>query len=165
MRGTLAQVQDRQGPLGIRKGIWIFVCTLLLFTGIAIKLSRPGALSFPSRGASLPETASATQQAGVQFQARTRRDARPIRRILNAEAAADLARQMANETAKELYDCEPFREMRPARMEEAKWIWSDCRTWGHADFEATVTLGQDGSPQSVQVLLLDSGRAFRATMP
>ena len=74
----------------------------------------------------------------------------------DAEEAARLASDAANQKAKELYDCTPFSHERPARMVDGRWVWSDSRGQGKGDVEATVEFALDGSVQSVDVLWLDS---------
>ena len=75
---------------------------------------------------------------------------------LTADKAAAVARQLANERAHALYDCQPFGDSQPARFVEGFWIWHERRAHGKADLEATVELAADGSPRRVDVILLDS---------
>ena len=74
---------------------------------------------------------------------------------LTPEEAKSLAYRLANQKAKELYDCEPFTEWTPASLDETGWFWSSRRALGRSDIEATVRFRADGSRQSVDVFLLD----------
>ena len=75
---------------------------------------------------------------------------------ITSQEAKRLAQQMANEKAQGLYACRPFQNGAPARLDDSQWIWSDRRPYGSGDIEATVILSTDGSPRSVDVVLLDS---------
>lgn len=75
---------------------------------------------------------------------------------LTSEQARTLARELANEKAKALYACEPFRNGPAPRFAQGRWVWRDRRGHGPVDIEATVEFGADGSNRSVEVLLLDS---------
>ncbi len=75
---------------------------------------------------------------------------------LTKEQARTLAQELANEKAKALYDCEPFRNGPAPRFVQGRWVWRDRRGYGPADIEAMVQFGADGSNRSVEVLLLDS---------
>ena len=89
----------------------------------------------------------------------------PAMAILTAEQAGELARQLANEKAKELYTREPFRESHPARLVENSWTWFDRRAYGLGDMEASIRFAPDGSARQVEVLLLDSRLSFPADRP
>jgi hypothetical protein len=78
----------------------------------------------------------------------------PRARALNAEEAERLAQQLANDKSRELYQCEPFQEARPAQMEQGRWVWRDRRGWGSGDIEATVKFAADGSAPEVKVFRL-----------
>jgi hypothetical protein len=75
---------------------------------------------------------------------------------LNADQAKTRARGVANEQACKLYGAQPFWNGAPARFVQGQWVWSDRRGCGSGDLEATVTLAADGSPRSVDVILLNS---------
>ena len=77
---------------------------------------------------------------------------------LNADQARTRARGVANEQARKLYGAQPFWNGAPARFVQGQWVWSDRRGCGVGDLEATVTLAADGSPRSVDVILLNSQR-------
>jgi len=74
--------------------------------------------------------------------------------IITAERATTVARQFANEKAATLYGTQPFQDGAAARLVEGQWVWSDSRPCGKGDMEAKVILAADGSPQSVDVVLL-----------
>src|SRR2546427_12343105 len=76
---------------------------------------------------------------------------------LNAEQAAALAQRLANEQAKTLYNCQPFRNGRPAQLVGGHWVWRDFRAQGSGDIEATVEFAADGAKPRVNVVWLDSG--------
>lgn len=78
----------------------------------------------------------------------------PHTRALNAEEAERLARQLANDKSRELYQCEPFQAARPAQMEQGIWVWHDRRGWGSGDMETTVKFAADGSAPEVKVFRL-----------
>jgi hypothetical protein len=78
---------------------------------------------------------------------------------LNADQARARARQVANEQARKLFGAQPFWNGAPARFVQGRWIWSDRRGCGLGDMEATVTLAADGSPRSVDFILLNSQRS------
>ena len=82
---------------------------------------------------------------------------------LTADSAAAVARQLANEKARALYDCQPFGDSQSARFIEGFWVWHERRALGTADLEATVELAADGSPRRVDVILLDS-RSIRVRL-
>ena len=73
---------------------------------------------------------------------------------LNGEQASSLARQLANERAAALYQCQPFRSGLPTRFEEGRWQWRDRRAYGQGDLEARVSFAADGSKRAVEVLLM-----------
>jgi hypothetical protein len=75
---------------------------------------------------------------------------------LNSDQAKVLAQQIANEQAQTLYGHQPFSNGAPALIHDGGWIWRDRHACGSGDMEATVILAADGSPRSVNVLLLDS---------
>jgi hypothetical protein len=75
---------------------------------------------------------------------------------LTAEQAGALALQLANEKAQALYNCQPFRNGRPAELAQGKWVWHDRRTQGAVDVEATVRFALDGTDPDVKVTPQDS---------
>ncbi len=75
---------------------------------------------------------------------------------LSATQAGVLAQTLANEQARTLYACQPFRNPSPARFVDGHWVWSDRRGRGPVDFEADVEFEPDGAKPDVKVLLLDS---------
>ena len=79
---------------------------------------------------------------------------------LTAEDARMVARELANKKASELYGSRPFWGGASARFVQGRWIWGDRKGSGHGDIEATVILAADGSPQSVNVVLLVSEGLF-----
>lgn len=78
------------------------------------------------------------------------------RTMLTAGQARLIARQLANDQARTLYDLEPFWNGAPARFVQGGWIWSDRQGCGVGDVEATVILAADGSPRSIDVMFLDT---------
>ncbi len=75
--------------------------------------------------------------------------------LTGAQAEA-LAEQLANEKAKALYNCQPFRKGTPATFVQRHWVWHDLRGQGSSDVEATVKFAADGTNPEVNVILLDS---------
>ena len=75
--------------------------------------------------------------------------------LTGAQAEA-LAEQLANEKAKALYNCQPFRKGTPATFVQGHWVWHDLRGQGSSDVEATVKFAADGTNPEVDVILLDS---------
>src|SRR5262245_44949650 len=73
-----------------------------------------------------------------------------------AEQAAAQAMRLANDKAFELYKTRPFKPGQPAQFVGGHWIWTDRRGFGIGDIQATVDLSADGTPQKVDVSLLDS---------
>jgi hypothetical protein len=169
MRSDLEQ-NDRSGPPGIRAGVWLFVLSLLLLCALAISLFRRDATG-PSSRTAFSSNAAARRDSTATPRPSTWRPARKSPELssqggleplaaLTAEQAKDFARNIANERARELYDCEPFWDGPPVRFVEGRWVWSDCRGRGPVDIEATVQFAADGSTNSVDVLMLDN-RALR----
>src|ERR1035441_7157272 len=75
---------------------------------------------------------------------------------LTAEQAGSLAQQLANEKAKTLFNCQPFRNGPPAQLVQGHWVWHDLRGQGSGDLEATVKFALDGANPDVSVTRLDS---------
>jgi hypothetical protein len=160
MQKTCDQKQNADGPMGIRTGVWLIVFGLLSVCVILVTLfssagDRPAneAAFAPAgespHGFSKPSKARAWQP-DLQFSGlgpSTPQD---------AEEAARFASLAANQRARELFDCEPFGDERPARLIDGRWVWSDSRGQGRSDLEATVEFAADGTVQSVDVLWLDS---------
>ena len=80
----------------------------------------------------------------------------PLTTMLNAGQASMVARRLANERAHTLYGSQPFWDGAPARLVHGEWVWNDGRAYGIGDLEARVVLAADGSPRSVDVLLMNS---------
>ena len=78
------------------------------------------------------------------------------RTTLTADQARIIARQSANQEARELYGFQPFWNGAPASFVQGRWVWRDRRACAFGDMEATVSLAPDGSPRSVNVIFLDS---------
>src|SRR5436189_6144916 len=76
--------------------------------------------------------------------------------LLSPERARVVARQLANERAQTLFRAQPFWDGAPARFVHGEWVWSDRRACGGGDMEAMVVLAADGTPRSVDVMLLYS---------
>ena len=162
--------QNRNGDqqAGIRTGVWIAVIGFSLAC-VLLMVVFPRATD---RLASEVKARSEGESRNNHSQTRLAPGARPVPRrsdtVLdtgrdlwfpapqNAEEAARLACDAANQRAKELYNCRPFGHERPAMMVDGRWVWSDSRGQGRADVEATVEFASDGSVQSVDVLWLDS---------
>ena len=75
---------------------------------------------------------------------------------LTADQAGSLAQQLANEKAKTLFNCQPFRNGQPAQLVQGHWVWHDLRGQGRGDLEATVKFALDGANPDVSVTQLDS---------
>jgi hypothetical protein len=75
---------------------------------------------------------------------------------LSAEQAATQAVGLANDKAFAVYHTRPFQLEQPAQFVAGHWIWSDRQGFGHGDFQASVELAADGTPQKVDVTFLDS---------
>ncbi len=75
---------------------------------------------------------------------------------LSATQAGVLAQALANERARTVYACQPFRHSAPARFVDGLWVWREQCGQGAVDFEAEVKLEVDGANPDVKVLLLDS---------
>jgi hypothetical protein len=80
---------------------------------------------------------------------------------LSLEQAQTLACGLANEKARALYKCEPFRNEADPRFSGGRWEWRQRRGCGNVDLEARVSFAQDGSAQKVDVQLLDSRSSLR----
>lgn len=76
---------------------------------------------------------------------------------LTAEQAKTLAIRLANDQASRLYHSQPFLAGQPAQFEAGHWLWVARQGFGHGDIQATVELAADGSTNSVDLQLLDSG--------
>ncbi len=76
---------------------------------------------------------------------------------LDAGQATLLARQLANERAQTLYQCQPFRNGSGARLEGGRWMWQERRGYRFGDMEARVSFALDGSARRVEVLWLVDG--------
>lgn len=168
MRSDVEQYGKADHSLGIRAGVWLIVIGLLLLCVLTISLFRREAIS--------PEGKVASNSRNAVHETspiRPKPDAsRPIRRLsaspfvnggagqvsatLTPDEVRTLASAMANEKARELYDCEPFGNGPPAQRVEGGWVWFDRRARGAADIEATVHFAADGSTHSVDVILLDT---------
>jgi hypothetical protein len=68
---------------------------------------------------------------------------------------------LANEKAKTLFNCQPFRNGTPAQFVQGHWVWHDLRGQGSGDLEATVTFAFDGANPDVSVTQLDSQGRLR----
>jgi hypothetical protein len=79
---------------------------------------------------------------------------------LTAAEAEALAIELANEKAKALYNCQPFRKGTPAELVRGHWVWHDLRGYRVFDVEATVKFAADGTNPEVDVMLLDSRPGF-----
>jgi hypothetical protein len=75
---------------------------------------------------------------------------------LSAQQAATQAIGLANDKAFAVYQTRPFKLGQPAQFVAGHWIWSDRRGYGRGDLQASVELAVDGTPQKVDVTLLDS---------
>jgi hypothetical protein len=76
---------------------------------------------------------------------------------LTAEQAKTLAMRLANDQASRLYHSQPFVAGQPAQFEAGHWLWVARQGFGHGDIQATVELAADGSTNSVDLQLFDSG--------
>jgi hypothetical protein len=54
------------------------------------------------------------------------------------EQVGGLARELANEKAQTLFNCQPFRECPSAQVVQGHWTWHSAEPQYPADFEATV---------------------------
>jgi len=75
---------------------------------------------------------------------------------LTAEQATVHARQLANEKARGMYHCQPFRGNQPAQLVSGHWHWKERGTAGHIDIEAQVEMAADGSAPSVDLKVWDN---------
>ena len=80
----------------------------------------------------------------------------PRTSTLTADQAGALAQRLANEKARVLYNCQPFRNGPPARFDQGHWTWHDLKAQGPGDAEATVEFKADGTEPKVKVIWLDS---------
>jgi len=85
----------------------------------------------------------------------------PRTATLTTDQAGSLAQQLANEKAKTLFNCQPFRNGTPAQFVQGHWVWHDLRGQGSGDLEATVTFAFDGANPDVSVTQLDSQGRLR----
>ena len=150
---------------GIRAGVWFAVLSLLFLCLVSISLSRRHPPRTTGDIAARAEEAvrqESTNDRRVNARRRARADAASdegevrFSAGLTVEEATSKALRVANERGEELFGCEPFEGRLPAIRQETGWVWSERRSQGTADIEATVHLGADGSVQSVDVLLLPS---------
>lgn len=164
MRSRIVQNEKNGAPLGIRTGVWLTVFGLLLLCMVAISLSRrsttrPAGETASSSGDATRQDSSASPQANGRrtthkyFAPEVYESGARLPAILTAEEARSKARDIANEKAKELYDCEPFGDG-PVSLDETGWVWSERRAYGRADIEARVSFAPDGSAPNVAVRLL-----------
>lgn len=155
------------GKPGIRAGVWLAVLGLsLVCLLLVVVIPRPdGQLVNETEIAATNKLGGESSDAPAAVFRGIRRHAKPafasehdseVPAPQNAEEAARLACEAANQKAKELYDCEPFGHERPAFVLDGRWIWFDTRGQGNGDLEAKVEFGADGAVQSVDVLLLHS---------
>ena len=77
---------------------------------------------------------------------------------LSAAEAQALAQKLANESARALYDCEPFRNGPSPQLVQGRWVWHDSKGYGTGDIEATVKFGPDGANPEVNVIQLSNSR-------
>ena len=168
MQSDVGKISKAGGLLGIRPGAWLVVLGLALLCVLAISLFRRQAITPPGKMISDLKGGAG----GVSANSAHSNAWRPIRRLsasssahegarqasatLTADEVRTLARAMANEKARELYDCEPFQNGPLAERVEEGWVWFDRRARGPADIEATVHFAADGSAHSVDVILLDT---------
>ena|SRR5260221_11506533 len=75
--------------------------------------------------------------------------------LTSAQAGA-LAQKLANESAQSLYNCQPFRNSRPAQLVNGHWVWHDLRGQEHGDVEATVEFATNGAKPNVNLTLMHS---------
>ena len=169
MRTNVQQRKQTEGPLGVRPGVWLFVITVILGL-LAVSLLRHGAEKRPDhvefgrvdrtmlpahRSGRVGTPVAADLPASLMGMLKT---SVPVPgRPLSPQEAQDLACLIANQKARELYDCEPFTQLPPARFAEGCWMWSEYRGRGLLDLEATVQFCEDGSMPSVDVNVLILG--------
>jgi bla regulator protein BlaR1 len=112
------------------------------FRRLRVDRHEPGVLEWlPLRGADASEGAIDY----VRFR----------RQKLSAAEAGDFAQKLANEQARTLYKCQPFRDGPPAKLVEGRWMWHDRKGRGTGDIEATIRLDLDGANPQVEVIQLD----------
>ena len=159
MRTNRERQQQRDGPLGVRPGVWLFLGAALLSLIVLSSFRAPAkrdrehssvrtanALTIQSR-AELPADAAKAVSSSV-----TPLPARPLR----PDEAKELAARLANQKARELYGCEPFIELEPAFFAQGCWTWFAVRGRGYGDLEARVEFCADGSFPSTDINLLIS---------
>jgi hypothetical protein len=146
--------QRADGPFQIRAGIWFTVLALGLLCVLTIHLFREESDRHETKMESSPMPATLQGRPLVRPSISQSASSDPAA-TLTPEEARVLARAIANQKAKELYDCEPFGNGPPAQFVDGDWLWFDRRGQGPADIEATVQLAGDGSIRSVDVILLD----------
>jgi len=157
--------QKSDDLFGIRIGVWLTVVGLLLLGVLPLSLLHRRNAWPPEQAAygspDLRPWSSATNPSASarptaynyvasDFGAESGRPSF----VLTADAAATVACHLANEAARELYECEPFNELTRASTDGAGWVWSQRRAHGTGDIEAKVYLTADGAAQAVDVLLL-----------
>src|SRR4051812_19478965 len=126
--------EKREGLLGIRTTVWVTVCGAMFLTLLLISLSHEQSLELGARissssNDSAPEKLVMDRGAGIRHE---RRRLAPLRvresrtngvAFLNAEEAKALALVLANQKAKELFGCEPFRDGTSIQTVDGGWVW------------------------------------------
>ena len=80
---------------------------------------------------------------------------------LTADQAGALAQKLANEKARTLFNCQPFRKGPPAQFVQGHWAWHALRGQGIGDIEATVEFAANGANPQVNVTRLANESMFR----
>jgi hypothetical protein len=142
--------KKRGGLMGIRPGVWVFaIATFLLCTMVSffnVNSSAPPTSVRPTAEPQIARRATTTHRLYSQHSPTP----------LTADQARQFACALANERAKELYQCEPFSDGAAPDFIDGVWKWSNCRGHGLVDFEASVEFGADGSDPFVFILVLDN---------
>ena len=73
---------------------------------------------------------------------------------LTADQAGALAQKLANEKARALFNCQPFRNGPPAQFVQGHWAWHALQGQGIGDVEATVEFAASGANPHVSVTRL-----------
>ena len=76
--------------------------------------------------------------------------------LMTPNEAGSLAEHLANEKARALYNCQPFRNSPPARFVRDHWTWHHLQAQGLGDIEAAVEFAADGAEPKVKVVRLES---------